>query len=226
MSKAHRPLASFCVGAVIFVGLPMAGWGLWDWHHFLADPARMVYCVLVIVLMAGAVVFVPDSGRSRSKGISPVKRQHVALVMVQILSLAIVIIPPYCDRRDIATIGGTPAVRYVGLLLFTVGYLIMNWAIIALGRQFSVEVTLQENHQLITTGPYHLVRHPRYLGILLFLGGFALIFSSWVGVVLTGLLLLVLLWRIYDEEKLLHQQFGAQWEQYAKATRRVIPWIL
>jgi protein-S-isoprenylcysteine O-methyltransferase Ste14 len=94
-----------------------------------------------------------------------------------------------------------------------------------LGKQFSVQVTIQEGHRLITDGLYRTLRHPRYLGIVTYNLGVSLVFHSWLGLVLAGALALVLLWRIGDEEALMHKAFGAEWEAYARRSWRVIPFV-
>jgi protein-S-isoprenylcysteine O-methyltransferase Ste14 len=94
-----------------------------------------------------------------------------------------------------------------------------------LGRQFSVQVTLQKDHRLVTGGPYQVLRHPRYLGIILFNVGIALIFHSWLALLLVAALALVLLWRIHDEEAFMQQAFGTQWEAYARQSWRLVPFI-
>jgi hypothetical protein len=54
---------------------------------------------------------------------------------------------------------GGDALRYLGLIVFLIGYLFMVWAPLHLGKQFSVYVTIQEGHELITDGPFrHEVR--------------------------------------------------------------------
>jgi len=115
--------------------------------------------------------------------------------------------------------------EYNGLLLFALGFIGMNWAEATLGTQFSIQVTLQEDHRLVTSGPYRLLRHPRYVSILLYNLGLALLFRSWLALLLVGLLAGVLLWRIQAEETLMRQGFGAEWESYSRRTRRLIPWI-
>ena len=65
------------------------------------------------------------------------------------------------------------APRYLGLVAFALGGLFAFWAAIHLGRQYSVEVPIQKDHQLITTGPYRYIRHPRYLGAFVLAIGFA-----------------------------------------------------
>ncbi len=101
----------------------------------------------------------------------------------------------------------------------------MNWAAAALGKQFSVQVTLQKDHQLVTGGLYHYLRHPRYLSIIVFNLGISLVYRSWLALILVAALTLVLLWRIHDEEAFMHQAFGIEWEAYTHTSWRLIPFV-
>jgi protein-S-isoprenylcysteine O-methyltransferase len=113
-------------------------------------------------------------------------------------------------------------VLLAGTLIF-VG--LMNWAITFLGRHFSVQVTIQKDHELVTNGPYRWVRHPRYLGIVVCFVGISLGFASVGALTVAGLLLLTILWRIADEEALMAGSFPAEWRAYVRTSWRLIPWV-
>jgi protein-S-isoprenylcysteine O-methyltransferase Ste14 len=225
VSTLLRSILALLIGAVIFVGLPVIGWGLTDFSGFVDHPARLGYIIVTILLQIFVVIRFPDVGHRSGKGKKLVRRQQLAVVLLQVISLAMVIAVPYSDRRDIAVIGGIDVIRYIGLVLFAAGFLMVSWSENVLGKQFSIQVTIQENHQLVTGGPYRLLRHPRYLGIIAFNAGIALVFHAWLGVILVAVLTLVLLWRIQDEEMLLHQEFGTEWDTYARKSWRLIPFV-
>jgi protein-S-isoprenylcysteine O-methyltransferase Ste14 len=225
MKKIARKLLSFSMGSAVFSGLPFVGWGLGDPQGFLQNSARAGYVLMMLVLMILVVLFVPEEGRGSGVGKKLVNRQKWAVTLLQILSLAIVIYGPYCDRRELAVMGDGMAVRWVGLGTVFFGFALMNWAVITLKNQFSVDVTIQENHQLITTGPYSYIRHPRYLGLILFLSGTSLVFRSWMALIFAVASVLVLIWRIRDEENLMRQEFTDTWEEYTKRSWRLIPYV-
>ena len=218
-------VTKFLVGVLLFVGLPLLGWGLADIPGFLANPARLAYVIIASLIQAVLVIIWPEVGRQGQAGTQVVRQQRIVVVLMQMLTLAIIILAPFCDRRGIAVFGDHAYLRYLGLVLITLGFIGMNWAAAALGKQFSVQVTLQQDHQLVTSGPYRYLRHPRYACILLYNLGLALLFRSWLALLLVGLLAGVLLWRIHDEETFMHQAFGAEWESYSKRSWRLIPWI-
>ncbi|KAI0311443.1 hypothetical protein OF83DRAFT_1068801 [Amylostereum chailletii] len=116
----------------------------------------------------------------------------------------------------------------------------------ALGRMFTFEITLRENHKLITRGPYTYVRHPSYTGIVLGVVGTLLMHfgpGSWfrevgwlqttVGqsyavswVMMETYVLASIMMRVPMEDELLRRQFGQEWETWAAKVRyRVIPGI-
>ena len=182
------PMVKLMIGLTIFIGLPLLSWGLTHVESFVANPARLGFLVLSVLLQVFMIVRRPQSGEGHGSKAKTAAGGRWELVVIQILSLAMVLVPPYCDRRGLAVIEDFQALRYLGLALFALGFMTMHWAEVVLDKQFSVKVAIQEDHRLITTGPYRFLRHPRYLGIILFSMGIALIFRSWLTLVLAGAL--------------------------------------
>ena len=83
----------------------------------------------------------------------------------------------------------------------------------------------QEDHRLVTTGFYRHIRNPSYLGLLVGTLGWSLAFRSWAGVILTALLIPPLVARMASEERLLHDQFGADYDAYRARTARLVPGV-
>ena len=225
MPRPLRVLITFLVGSALFVGVPLVAWGVGDARGFLAEPARAGYVALVLALNLLAAWRIPEIGGSPRQPAATVRRQHSAVVLLQVLSIALVVVGPYCDRRAIAVLGGAPIVRYLGFLLYATGFLVMHLAEARLGPQFSVEVAIQPGHTLVTDGLYRHLRHPRYLGIVVFSAGLALVFRSWISLAAVAAVLLVLLWRMHDEEALMRREFGAAWEAYCRRTWRMVPYL-
>jgi protein-S-isoprenylcysteine O-methyltransferase Ste14 len=99
------------------------------------------------------------------------------------------------------------------------------WASVRrLGKQWSLEARLTEGHQLITDGPYGLVRHPIYTGLLgmLIATGLALSLPS-VIVVAVLIYLAATLWRTRMEERLLREAFPEEYAAYAARVPALIP---
>jgi protein-S-isoprenylcysteine O-methyltransferase Ste14 len=114
-------------------------------------------------------------------------------------------------------------IRAVGLLLTMAGLGIAVWARVHLGQFWSARVTLKEGHELIQSGPYSLVRHPIYSGILIAVFGTALFIGEW-----RALLGVFLIWlghtqKARREEKLLSDQFGEVFARYRQRTGALLP---
>lgn len=112
----------------------------------------------------------------------------------------------------------------LGILIF--GLAVRAVAIVTLGRAFSTNVAMRAGQGLERSGLYALVRHPSYLGLELIFLAFALHTCTWVcfAVVLVPPTL-ALLYRIHVEETALHLAFGADYEEYRRRTKRLIPGI-
>ena len=93
-----------------------------------------------------------------------------------------------------------------------------------LGRNWSITLEIRENHKLVRTGPYALVRHPMYTSFLLMaLGQAFLIPNSVVGIAgLLGFAVLALL-RIGTEERMMKETFGEEYVVYMGQTKRIVP---
>ena len=160
---------SFLMGIVIFSGLPLLGWGITNVSGFLQNPYRFTHIIMMAVLTLLVVIFVPESGKSRGEGKKLVKKHKISLLFMQVIPLFIVFVSPYFDRHHILLLPDKVVIRILGLAMTLAGFTLMNWSVMVLGKQFSADVTIQDDHQLITSGPYRYIRHPRYLGIIIFI---------------------------------------------------------
>jgi len=113
-----------------------------------------------------------------------------------------------------------------GVLLFVAGLILRWWAIITLGRFFAVDVTIEKDHELVERGPFYIVRHPSYAGVLMAFVGFALSLCNWAAL----LVILVpigaaFVHRMNVEEDALSHALGARYADYMKRTKRLVPGI-
>lgn len=220
-----KKIGSFIMGIIIFSGMPIVGWGIKDITGFVQNPARLIYVIMMAVLTLLVVLIVPEEGRSHGEGRKLVKKHKLSLLYLQVIPLFIVIASPYFDRHELVVFPDNITFRIIGLIVTLIGFFIMNWSVMILGKQFSTDITIQDDHQLITAGPYRFIRHPRYLGIILFLSGISLVFISGISLILVFMTSLILVWRVRDEEQLMHQEFKDKWEKYKAQTKAFIPFI-
>ena len=116
--------------------------------------------------------------------------------------------------------------RWCGLPLGLAALVLMNTSDRTLGRNFSVAIEIQQDHRLITDGPYRLIRHPIYAAVMLLgvslslLSADAAVFFCWCVWTIP-----VFAYRIRQEERLMEKHFGSQYKDYCQSTRRVIPGV-
>jgi len=114
----------------------------------------------------------------------------------------------------------------LGVLLFAAGIFLRWYAIVHLGRFFTVNVSIAAEHKVIDSGPYRYIRHPSYSGALLAFVGYGLCLHNWVALVLLLIPVSIgFLWRIRVEEKVLGDALGEDYSQYAARTKRLIPFL-
>jgi len=121
---------------------------------------------------------------------------------------------------------GSPYLVCLGCLGIVGGMALRLAAIRALGRRFTVQVSIVEGHRLMQEGLYRWVRHPSYLGSLISLTGLGLAMENWICmIVLVAVPAMATSYRISIEETVLRREFGPEYEAYAKKTKRLLPWI-
>jgi protein-S-isoprenylcysteine O-methyltransferase Ste14 len=210
--------------AALAFGIAFTGWGWDDLGGFFAHPARAGLIAVGLLNIAAIPVFRIPLDMLR-KGSRPVGAQRFALAGLLLLGLTVMFLLPYGDRRGWLVHGGPDALRYLGLALYAAGNALAFAAVKTLGQQYSGYVTLQDDHQLVQTGVYSLIRHPIYLRMLLVGVSVPLIFRSWLWVPFLLVIVGIVTYRIRAEEKLLAEHFGAEFEAYRQRTWRLIPYL-
>lgn len=145
-----------------------------------------------------------------------------------LLAVALMWPLPWLDRTPLgrALLPAGFGLALSGLLLIAAGVLFSCWARHLLGSNWSSEVQLKQDHELIERGPYRLVRHPIYTGILLALLGTVLLLDEWRA--LLGFVIMALsFWRkLRLEEAWLSEHFGAVYLDYMRRVKALVPGIL
>ncbi|MCA9875713.1 MAG: isoprenylcysteine carboxylmethyltransferase family protein [Anaerolineales bacterium] len=114
--------------------------------------------------------------------------------------------------------------QFVGLGIVVLGVALREWAVLSLGRFFTVSVRVVQGQTLIKHGPYRWLRHPAYSGSILSLVGFSLAIGTWVGALLVLFLgFTAYLNRVRVEEKALLAAYGDEYRAYQQQTWRFFP---
>lgn len=116
-----------------------------------------------------------------------------------------------------------PWFGWFGVLLTAAGVGFAIWARHHIGRQWSADVTIREDHKLIATGPYARIRHPIYTGMLLAMLGTALIVGEYRGLAAVALVAIGFWVKARREEKFLEGEFGPAYEEHRRRTGFFLP---
>lgn len=199
-------------------------------EQFMWSYERLLYGVPLAFAFVGWAWFIlvfafrrrPEGQRERVQD----PRAKVGIVLVMI-GMAVVW---SAGRRPF-----TPVVPGMGVAAWTVAGAVvvvlvpasmwMMWAAVrTLGKQWSVRARVLEDHALVTAGPYGIVRHPIYTGMLAMTLAVGLAYSHWVGVVI-GLTLVAVGTgiRVWSEERLLRRELGQAYGEYARRVPAIVP---
>jgi len=161
-------------------------------------------------------------GRSSGKGMRLRSGLGILLITIGFVAVGILLwkpVPLHIPDQmlfGLTVIGAIPYFSGTGLYLWGLGTMRSQFAV---SNLFGAE--LYKEHKLVTHGPFFIVRHPLYVGIILTAIGALLIFRTWAMVVFTPMSM-VIIGRAEREEKLLEQEFGKEWKTY---TAKVPKWI-
>jgi len=113
-----------------------------------------------------------------------------------------------------------------GIVLIWAGIAFRLWAVVTLGRFFRFTVVVQDDHRLITSGPYRLLRNPSYTGGLITVIGVGLMLGNWASLAcIAGGLLIGYAVRIRVEEQALAAHFGQAFADYRQRSWALIPFV-
>lgn len=100
---------------------------------------------------------------------------------------------------------------YIGLFIMVIGLFLRIWSMLVIGNYYSRTLRVIDNQKVIDKGPYSVIRHPGYLSSILIWGGTGLAIENWILItIFTCMFLIVYIYRISAEEKMLVLQFGEQ----------------
>jgi len=181
------------------------------------------YVALWLIFLAVWILAAVSTKRSARRDSSTSRFVYGLLVP---LGAFLVIQPGRFGPLNLRLLPDTRTVNVCGRTLTAAGLGFAIWARFTLGRNWSGTVTVKAGHELIRSGPYRLVRHPIYSGILAGLLGTSIgegTLPSLIGMVI-ALFGLRMKWR--TEERFMMEQFGTQYAQYRHEVKAVIPGLL
>jgi protein-S-isoprenylcysteine O-methyltransferase Ste14 len=124
-----------------------------------------------------------------------------------------------------AAIGGGWPFAF-GVLIAWLGLLLRWWSFVSLGKYFTVVVKTSEDQPVVDRGPYRVLRHPSYTGLLLAFAGGGLMVGNWVSTAgAVGVVLAAVIYRLRIEERALNAALGDRYREFAASRARLIPYV-
>ena len=178
--------------------------------------------IVDIVISAGWVAFW-IYWLAAAAGVEPGRSRSTRFVGVRV-GVLLVILVLIRARAFKGHTTSDPWLVGVGVTLFGLGLALAVWARRALGRNWGMPMTQKEHPELVTTGPYHRVRHPIYTGLLLALIGTSIAVSLYWLVAVVGLGA-YFVYSAFAEERFMASRFPDTYPRYKRSTRMLIPFI-
>ncbi len=183
----------------------------------------IAYLLLILFFVVDARLRQGEAAKSLEHGESD-RGSTMALGRAYAIGGILLLIAPVLDYFHIGRLPDW--VSGFGLALMVGGVVLRVWAIRVLGEYYTRTLRTAEQQSLIDRGPYRVIRHPGYLGVLMLWLGAGLATANWI---VTGLIALVMFvaysYRIQSEEQMLAATFGEEYHRYAARTRRLIPFL-
>jgi protein-S-isoprenylcysteine O-methyltransferase Ste14 len=194
---------------------------------------RIAFFVVLVVMLIMRIFFnarVSRSGERIMPDRQAIMREGIILfasrVVLFFLLIAVLIMYAF-PRSWLSTLDFyLPAwLHWLGVIIGVLSIALTAWTELELGRQYSAQLQLRDEHKLITTGPYTHIRHPHYTAITAFGLSLALISANWFFVAFFLVSALGLWYRVPKEEQMMIAQFGEEYRAYIKRTGRFLPKI-
>lgn len=177
----------------------------------------MIYLVSEILLSL--------TRRSRSKTGTKQDRSTLGIIWL-VIAISITAGVFVAQTFRLAALPHGPILASASVILFVAGLILRWWAIITLGRFFTVDVTIEKDHELVERGPFRVMRHPSYTGVLLAFAGLALALRNWAALLVILLPIgVTFIHRMNVEEEALSRALGSRYAEYMKRTKRLMPFV-
>jgi protein-S-isoprenylcysteine O-methyltransferase Ste14 len=162
---------------------------------------------------------------------SPFKRKESRLSLLSSMTILIVIWMIFTSWLEPGLmleriVPDTFFFAFIGLLVTCAGLGFAIWARVHLGTFWSGLPAIRVDHKIIRTGPYRIVRHPIYAGILLGVTGTAIALGYFWIICTIFLMLAAFLLKIRMEEKFLKEEFGEEYTRYKAEVKALIPFLV
>ena len=203
-------------GIILFLSAWTIKW-IWAWIFILTG---------VLILIINMVVIPSEVIEERGRKKENVKKWDKILTTINSFPYIGIYILSGLDYRFNWSINFNISIHITGLLFFILGAMIFTWSMIS-NKFFSTMVRIQteREHQVATTGPYKIIRHPGYVGFILMSLATPISLGSLYGLIMSGFVIVILIIRTALEDRTLKNELTGYLEYSKKVKYRLVPFI-
>jgi len=186
----------------------------------------MIQTVIAFGLAASFFVVEPLLRKGRAaKSLQTTASDRGSSRLIVVMFWVVIILPPLLNFFGVGQLH-LPRVGWLGILIMLLGLGLRIWSMRVLGEYYTRTLRVTETQAIVKQGPYRLIRHPGYLGVILLWIGFGLALGNWMATLIMAVLLFsVYGYRIRSEEVMLIDRFGKDYLEYSQQTWRLVPFV-
>lgn len=192
----------------------------------LGNPALMLNGKILFIIIGSICMWLTQPPVSMKETSDKKSSDRFSVVLILLMSLVSVVVPVVDWAYFSGHSSSVTLFTFLGILMIVTGISFRAWAVNSLGKYFTATVQIKEDHQLVKTGPYRIVRHPSYTGAFLAIIAGGVILESLAGFIISCTAMIIAYYvRIGIEEKELVARFGNDYLAYKKDTKMIIPYV-
>jgi protein-S-isoprenylcysteine O-methyltransferase Ste14 len=220
-SRYWSALSQFLYTSTVLLGLAFLAWGLDTLPAFFSSPARAAFSLVVLLqalINAGMAYVSPPEPKH--------KHRFDLASWHSFLFEAIFVLAAFGDRRNVLAWQENLPLRWVGLGIYLIGYAFSIWTNLTWIKHLQREGPRAMEHPvLLFEGPFKRIRHPSMVYLVLYCLGFAILFRSWLGLILIIPLIGGIINRINNLEKIFEVRYKNIWPLRRHTSKRLIPYL-
>lgn len=192
----------------------------------LGKPALMLNGKILFIIAGSICMWLTQPPVSVKETSDQKSSDRLSVVLILLMSLVSVVVPIVDWAYFSSDWNSISMLTIVGACMIIAGISFRAWAVHSLGKYFTATVQIKEDHRLIKTGPYRIVRHPSYTGAFMAIIAGGVILGSLTGFIISCMAMVIAYYvRIGIEEKELIARFGDDYRAYKRDTKMMIPYV-
>ena len=210
-----RKIVLASISNILMVILPLLG-----------KPGLMIHYKILIIVTGSICMWLTQPAFTVKETSDKQNSDRFSVLLILAMSFISVVVPVIDWAYFTTSQDGISWITVTGIVMIIIGITFRALAVRYLGKYFTPTVQIKDDHQLITSGPYSIVRHPSYTGAFLALTAGGVILESLIGFVISCIAMFTAYYvRIRIEEKELVARFGNDYVAYQQDTKMIIPYV-